>query len=201
MADEQKLSAETRESFGKGAARKLRAAGKIPAVVYGHGGEPQHVTLPGHETMLLLRRANAVVELDVEGKKQLTLVKDVQRDPVTQIIEHVDLIVVRKGEKVEVEVPVHLEGESFSGTIVVVEINTIRLSVEATNIPQNVVVSIEGAEEGTQILAKSVPLPAGATLAEDEDLLLAHITVPAAPEEPETAAAEAEAATEAEAAE
>lgn len=199
MAEAHKLSVSKRESFGKGAARKIRAAGKIPAVVYGHGAEPQHITLPGHETMLLLRRTNAVVELDVEGAKQLALVKDVQRDPVTQIIEHVDLIVISKGEQVEVEVPVHLEGESFSGTIVVVEVNTIRLLVEATNIPERVFVSIEGAEEGTQVLAKNVPLPAGATLAEDEELLLAHVSVPAANEEPAAETTEAE--PEAEAAE
>ncbi|MDO9590278.1 MAG: 50S ribosomal protein L25, partial [Microcella sp.] len=109
MADEIKLSAEARESFGKGAARKLRAVGKIPAVIYGHGTDPQHVTLPGHETALLLRKTNVVVTLDIAGDKQLVLVKDVQKDPVRQIIEHVDLIVVRKGEKVIVDVPVHVE--------------------------------------------------------------------------------------------
>ncbi len=197
MADQLKLSATVREAFGKGAARKLRAAGKIPAVIYGHGAEPQHVTLPGHETMLLLRRSNAVVELNVDGKKQLTLVKDVQRDPVAQVIEHVDLIVVKKGERVDVEVPVHLEGESFPGTIVMVEVGTIRLNVEATNIPENIVVSIEGAEEGTQILAGGVELPAGAELAEEEDLLLAQVTVPSAAPEPEEEAAEEAAADEA----
>ncbi|WP_166984277.1 50S ribosomal protein L25/general stress protein Ctc [Paramicrobacterium fandaimingii] len=190
MADQLKLGAETRESFGKGAARKLRAAGKIPAVVYGHGEAPLHLTLPGHETMLLLRRSNALIELEVEGKKHLSLVKDVQRDPVTQIIEHVDLIVIKKGERVDVEVPVHFEGESFSGTILMVEVNTVRLNVAATNIPERLVFSVEGAVEGTQVLAGDIELPEGAELAEEADLFLAHVTVPAAPSEEEEAAAE-----------
>ena len=102
------IVAETRASFGKGAARKLRALGKIPAVIYGHGTAPRHVTLPGHEVTLLVRRANQVLELVVEGKNELTLVKDVQRDPVRQIIEHIDLLVVKRGEKIHVDVPVVL---------------------------------------------------------------------------------------------
>src|SRR5689334_12797631 len=106
------LVAEPRDQFGKGAARKIRATGKIPAVIYGHGTDPQHVTLPGHEVTLLLRKANQVLELDIAGKEQLALVKDVQKDPVRQIIEHIDLIVVRKGEKVTVDVAIHLEGDA-----------------------------------------------------------------------------------------
>ncbi|WP_166878357.1 MULTISPECIES: 50S ribosomal protein L25/general stress protein Ctc [unclassified Salinibacterium] len=180
MADDMKLKAELRTAFGKGAARKIRAQNKIPAVIYGHGTEPQHVTLPGHETMLLIRKANAVFELDIEGKPELALVKDVQRDPVRQIIEHLDLIVVVKGEKVSVEVPVHIEGESYPGTIHVSSLNTVRLEVEATNIPENVVVSIQGLEEGTQVHASDITLPAGATLAEDSDLLIVSIMVPSA---------------------
>ncbi|MCX7521825.1 50S ribosomal protein L25/general stress protein Ctc [Microbacterium sp. STN6] len=179
MSDEDMtVVAERRDSFGKGAARKIRAAGKIPAVIYGHGAEPQHVTLPGHQISLLLRRANAVLELDIEGKSQLVLVKDVQKDPVLQIIEHLDLIVVRKGEKVHVEVPVHLEGEPFSGTIAMLEVQTLRLEVEATHIPNRVVVNIEGAEEGTQILAGGIELPKGATLGDDPELLIVNIVVP-----------------------
>src|ERR1700712_3846799 len=112
MTDEDnKIIAEPRTQFGKGAARKPRAAGKIPAVIYGHGAEPQHVSLPGHEVFLLIRKANALIELDIEGKEQLALVKDVQKAPVRQIIEHLDLIVVRAGERVQVEVTVHVEGE------------------------------------------------------------------------------------------
>ena len=174
MSDQNSLSALVRTSFGKGAARKIRAKDQIPAVIYGHGTDPQHVTLPGHETMLITRRANAVITLDIEGTNQLALVKDIQRDPVKQTIEHIDLIVVRRGEKVTVEVPVHVEGESAPGTIHVVELNAVELEVEATHIPQNVVVSIEGLEEGAQVSAADLVLPKGATLvSEPETLVLA----------------------------
>ena len=177
MADnDNHLLAEVRTQFGKGAARKIRAAHKIPAVIYGHGSEPQHVTLPGHETSLILRKSNQVLELDIAGKSQLALVKDVQKDPVRQIIEHIDLIVVRKGEKVTVDVPVHLEGEAAAGTSVNQGANTIALEVEATHIPENVVVSIEGLEEGTHILAGAVALPKGATLVTDPETLIVGIT-------------------------
>ena len=108
---QQASSPKPREQFGKGAARKLRAIGKVPAVLYGHGTEPQHVSLPGHETALILRRANAIIDLDIAGKSQLALVKDVQKDPVRQIIEHIDLIIVATGEKVHVDVAVHVVGE------------------------------------------------------------------------------------------
>ena len=196
-----KVVAELREQFGKGFARRLRAAGKIPAVIYGHGTDPQHVTLPAHQVGLLLRKANAVLELDIEGTSQLALVKDVQKDPVLQIIEHLDLIVVRRGEKVHVEVPVHVEGESFSGTIAVLEVSTLRLEAEATHIPERIVLDVEGAEEGTQFHAKDFALPAGAVLAEDEDLLILNVVVPAAAraeeEEEAEAAAVAEVAAEA----
>ncbi|WP_431218429.1 50S ribosomal protein L25/general stress protein Ctc [Leifsonia xyli] len=204
MATEEsnKVAAELRESFGKGAARKIRAAGKIPAVIYGHGTDPVHVTLPGHQVSLLLRKANAVLDLDIAGKGQLTLVKDVQKDPVSQIIEHLDLVVVRQGEKVVVEVPVHVEGEPFSGTIAVLDIPTIKLEAEATHIPERIVIDVTDAEEGTQYHAKDFALPAGSKLAEDEDLLILNIVVPAAAraEDEETEAAE-EAEAEAEAGE
>ena len=180
MADENKLSAEKRTSFGKGAARKLRAIGQIPAVIYGHGTDPQHVALPGHETALLLRKSNVVLTLDIAGDKQLALVKDVQKDPVRQIIEHVDLIVVRKGEKVTVDVPVHVEGESYPGTLVMVEHNTLSVEAEATHIPESVTVSVEGLEEGSQIHAGDVTLPSGTTLVTDPGALVINITVPRA---------------------
>jgi len=178
MADDNTLSALVRTSFGKGAARKIRANDQIPAVIYGHGTDPQHVTLPGHETMLITRRANAVITLDIEGTNQLALVKDIQRDPVKQTIEHIDLIVVRQGEKVTVEVPVHVEGESAPGTIHVVELNAVELEVEATHIPQNVVVSIEGLEEGAQISAADLVLPKGATLVSEPETLVLAVSVP-----------------------
>lgn len=173
------LVTEARDHFGKGAARKIRAAGKIPAVIYGHGAEPQHVTLPGHETALLLRKSNQVLELEVAGTVELALVKDVQRDPVRQIIEHIDLILVRKGEKVHVDVPVHVEGESFSGTIVMLDATTLSLEAEATHIPESVTVSVEGLTDGTHVLAKDVPLPKGSTLLSDPELLVVAITHPA----------------------
>ena len=178
MSDDNTLSATLRTSFGKGAARKIRAADAIPAVIYGHGTDPQHVTLPGHETMLITRRSNALITLDIEGTQQLALVKDIQRDPVKQIIEHIDLIVVRQGEKVNVDVPVHIEGESAPGTIHVVELNVISLEVSATDIPQSVVVSIEGLEEGAQIHASDVTLPQGAVLVTDPEVLVTSVSVP-----------------------
>ena len=171
------LKTEARASFGKGAARKIRATGKIPAVIYGHGAEPQHVTLPGHETALILRKSNQVLELDIQGKTQLALVKDVQKDPVRQIIEHIDLIVVRKGEKVTIDVPVHLEGEAAPGTTVNQDANTISLEALATAIPESVVVSIEGAEDGTSIYAKDLVLPEGSSLITDEDTLVVSISI------------------------
>jgi len=201
MADESnKVAAELRQSFGKGAARKIRAVGKIPAVIYGHGTDPIHVTLPGHQVSLLLRKANALLELDIEGKDQLTLVKDVQKDPVSQIIEHLDLVVLRRGERVSVEVPVHVEGEPYSGTIAVLEISTIKLDVEATAIPERIVIDVTDAPEGTQYHAKDFDLPAGAVLAEDEDLLILNVVVPAASRADEEADAEVAAAAAAESA-
>ena len=176
--DSNKIAAEVRTSFGKGAARKLRVIGKIPAVVYGHGTDPQHLALPGHEVALLLRKANAVLELDIEGTSQLALVKDVQKDPVRQIIEHIDLVVIRKGEKVTVDVPVHVEGESFAGTIANLDATTVSIEAEATHIPERITVDIEGAEEGTQIFAKDLVLPTGSTLVSEPDTLVVNVTVP-----------------------
>jgi len=178
MADQ--LRAEKRTQFGKGAARKIRAAHKIPAVIYGHGTEPQHVTLPGHETSLIIRRANAILDLDIEGTAQLALVKDVQKDPVRQIIEHMDLIIVRRGEKVTVDVPVHVDGESAPGTIATLETTTVSVEVEATAIPENVHVSVEGLEAGAQVTAADVVLPRGASLVSDPETLIVGIAVPAA---------------------
>ena len=191
MADDNKLVAEARTSFGKGAARKIRAAGKIPAVIYGHGTDPQHVTLPGHQVGLILRKANQVLDLDISGKSQLALVKDVQKDPVRQIIEHLDLIVVRKGEKVTIDVPVHVEGESASGTIVVQDANTLSLEAEATHIPERIVVDVTDAEDGTKITAGEVTLPEGSTLISDPELLVLSVTTPSAPTADDLAADEA----------
>lgn len=205
MDEDNKVVADARETFGKGAARKLRAAGKIPAVLYGHGTDPRHLSLPGHQVGLLIRKANAVLDLQIAGKSQLALVKDVQKDPVHQVIEHLDLIVITRGEKVQVEVPVHLAGESFAGTIADLDAKTLLLEVEATHIPENIVVSIEGLEDGTQIHASEVELPAGATLVSDPETLVVLVHEPqkvdlgeeAAEAAAEEAAAEAPAAEEA----
>ncbi len=195
--NENRLVTEVRESFGKGAARKIRSAGKIPAVIYGHGTEPQHVTLPGHEASLILRKSNQVLELDIAGRIQLALVKDVQKDPVHQVIEHIDLIVVRRGERVTVDVPVHLEGEAAPGTSVNLDANTISLEVEATHIPERLVVSIDGLGEGSQLHAKDIVLPTGATLVSDPETLIVGITGESAQDlGEETQAAETAAAEE-----
>ena len=170
------LKTEARDSFGKGAARKIRALNKIPAVLYGHGTYPVHVILPGHETALILRKSNQVLELDIDGKVTLALVKDVQKDPVRQIIEHIDLIVIRKGEKVTVDVSIHLEGESFPGTLVNQDANTISLEAEATHIPESITVSIEGAEDGFHVFAKDLELPAGSSLISDPDTLIVAVS-------------------------
>ncbi|WP_454115274.1 50S ribosomal protein L25/general stress protein Ctc [Microbacterium lacticum] len=193
-----KVVAEVRENFGKGYARRLRAAGKIPAVIYGHGTDPVHVSLPGHQVSLLIRRANAVLELDVAGKQQLTLVKDVQKDPVHQIIEHIDLLVVKKGEKIQVDVPVVVVGEPFAGTIANLDNATVLLEVEATHIPQNIEVDVEDLEDGTHITAADLTLPKGASLVVDPETLIVAVSVPTAAlaAEEEIAEADAEVAAE-----
>jgi len=192
-----KIDADLRTKFGKGAARKLRVLGKIPAVIYGHGTDPVHVALPSHQIGLILRRANAVLELEVNGETHLTLVKDVQKDPVRQIIEHLDLIVIRKGEKVQVEVAVHLTGEIVAGNVIDLDIKTLLLEVEATNIPQNVVVDVEGLDVDAQIKAGDIVLPDGAVLISDADAVVISVHLPEAEEEEEVEAdADAEAAVE-----
>ena len=193
-----KVHAELRENFGKGFARRLRAAGQIPAVIYGHGTSPVHVALPGHQVSLLVRRANALLELDIDGKDQLTLVKDVQRDPVRQIIEHIDLLVVKKGEKIHVDVPVTVVGEPFAGTIANLDASTVLLEVEATHIPEHIEVDVEGLEEGTHITAAELTLPRGASLLSDPETLIVAVSVPAATlaAEDEIAEADAEVAAE-----
>ena len=173
-----KISADARTSFGKGAARKLRVLGKIPAVIYGHGTEPQHVTLPGHQVALIIRKSNQVLELDIEGKSQLALVKDVQKDPVRQIIEHLDLIVVRKGEKVTIDVSVRVEGEPAGGAAAIQDNTSVSVEAEATHIPEFFTVSVEGAEAGTSIYAKDIELPSGSTLISDPELLIVNVSIP-----------------------
>ena len=196
---EVKLTAEIRTEFGKGAARRIRRANNVPAVLYGHGTDPVHITLPGHETLLALRTANALLSIDVDGASQLALPKQVQRDPIRHTIEHVDLVLVRLGEKVSVEVQVHIQGEAADETLVVVDANTVTIEAEATHIPTEIVVSIEGLTAGTQILASDLVLPEGSKLDMDPDTLIVNVTAAqsAAAAEAELAAAEADAGIEA----
>jgi large subunit ribosomal protein L25 len=174
----EKIKAETRTEFGKGAARRIRRADKVPAVIYGHGKDPIHVTLPGHDTMMALKHggANALLELDIEGTTQLALTKQVQIDPIKRHLEHIDFVAVIKGEKVTVEVPVHLKGDAARETLVVTENATIQLEAEATNIPEYIEIDIDGAPAGTQIHASDLKLPAGSTLLLDPDTLIVNIT-------------------------
>ncbi|MFG6401927.1 MULTISPECIES: 50S ribosomal protein L25/general stress protein Ctc [unclassified Microbacterium] len=194
MSEDNKVHAELRENFGKGYARRLRAAGKIPAVIYGHGTDPKHVALPGHQVSLLIRRANALIELDVEGATELTLVKDVQKDPVHQIIEHIDLLVVKKGEKISVDVPINVIGEPAPGTIANLEGATVLLEVLATDIPENIEVNVDDLEDGTHVTAADLVLPSGASLAGDPEALIVAVSVPASTLAAEEEIAEADAA-------
>jgi large subunit ribosomal protein L25 len=190
---EVKLAATVRTEFGKGAARRIRRAAQIPAVLYGHGGAPTHIALPGHDTMLALKHSNALFAIDIEGKVQLAIAKDVQRDPVRNVIEHVDLLVVRKGEKVTVEVPVHVVGESAPGTIHMVEAQTVAVEAEATHLPELIEVSVEGLEAGSLVHGADLALPKGATLVGDPEAIVVTVTTPQV-DEAEAEAAEAEAA-------
>jgi len=193
VSDTTKLTAQKRTDFGKGAARKIRRAGNIPAVMYGHGTDPVHISLPGHDTMMALKQANALLTVVLDGAEQLALAKDVQRDPIKPVIDHVDLVVVRAGEKVTVDVAVHLEGEAAPETVVTLDNNTLQLEVLATNIPESLVVSVEGLAAGTQILAGAIELPTGATLVTDEDVLVVNVTQAISEEALEAELAEAEA--------
>jgi large subunit ribosomal protein L25 len=188
---EVKLTAESRTEFGKGAARRLRRAHKIPAVLYGHGTDPVHVALPGHATMLALKHSNTLLTLDLgNGTTQLALPKDVQRNPVRGEIEHVDLVLVRRGEKVTVDVPVHVTGEPAGDGLTTLELTTLSLEVEATAIPQAVEISVDGAEEGTQIHAGQITLPAGAALITDPEALVVVIATAGVADTGEQAAPE-----------
>lgn len=188
---ENKLVAELRTNFGKGAARKLRAAGKTPAVIYGHGSDPRHITLPAHEIALVLRHKNALIDLDIAGSPQLVLVKSATKDVVTQVIEHIDLLEINKGERVHVEVPVHIVGESLSGTTIDLEHKTLKLEVDATTIPEYVeaVFNKEGA--GFHLMAKDIKIPAGAKLDLEPEALIASVIITAAGKNDEPVAAEA----------
>ena len=172
-----KLNVEIRTRTGKGASRQARRDGKVPAVLYGHGEAPQHLELNAHDFAAVMRNsgANAVLSLDINGKEQLALTKAITVHPVKRTLTHLDLIVVRRGEKVTVEVPVHVEGDAASGTLVTQDATHIEIEAEALSIPESLSVSVEDAEEGTQILAGDVTLPSGVTLVSDPEMLVVNI--------------------------
>jgi large subunit ribosomal protein L25 len=192
---EVRIAAEPRTEFGKGAARRVRRNHQVPAVLYGHGEAPRHISLPGHELMLALKTPNVLLALELEGGTELALPKDIQRDPVKGHLEHVDLVLVRRGEQVVVEIPVQTTGDVEPGGVLNVEMQTLRLTAEATALPEAVVIDVAGLPVGTQVHAKDVALPAGATLDEDPDMLVLNITpAPTAAQlESDLAGAEAEA--------
>ena len=173
---EQKLAAELRTEFGKGYARRARVAGRIPAVIYGHGAEPVHVTLPGRETTLAVRVANALLNLDINGEAHLTIVKDIQRNAIKQTIEHMDLLTVRQGEKVTVDVPVHVTGEVAPGAVANQVAVTISVEADATHLPTALEVDIEGREAGAHVHASDVVLPKGVSLLTEADTLVVNIS-------------------------
>lgn len=171
------LTALVRDKTGKGASRRARREGRIPAVLYGHGSEPQHLELSAHDFAAVLRHAgtNAVLTLDIDGKEQLALTKSLDIHPIRRSIQHADLLVVRRGEKVTVEVNVVVEGEAASGTLVTQDANSIEIEAEALSIPEQLTVSVEDVEAGTQITAGQIELPAGVGLVSDPELLVVNV--------------------------
>jgi large subunit ribosomal protein L25 len=190
---EVRIAAEQRTEFGKGAARRVRRANKVPAVLYGHGAEVRHISLPGHELMLALKVQNALLTIELDGQSELALPKAVQRDPIKGFLEHVDLVVVRRGEKVTVEVAVHVVGQAAPDTLISLDHPTLSVEAEATNIPTGFEVSVEGRQAGSQIHASDVTLPDGATLVTDPGALVVNITAAPTAEQLEAELAEAEA--------
>ena len=203
MSADHRLVAAVRTEFGKGAARRARRDGQVPAVLYGHGEDPRHLNVPSRDFAAILRAhgTNAILTLDIEGKEQVALTKSVVVHPIRNYIEHADLLVIKKGEKVTVDVPVVVTGEAAAGTLVAQDAATISLEADALHIPEQIEVSVEGLEVGTQILANQLELPKGSTLQADEELLIVNVV--AAPtaadleeETGETAAEPAEAPAE-----
>ncbi|SEK36774.1 50S ribosomal protein L25/general stress protein Ctc [Nonomuraea pusilla] len=193
---EVRIAAEPRTTFGKGAARKIRRADKVPAVLYGHGIDPKHLTLPGHEVLLALRTPNVLIHLKGEGVDELALPKGVQRDPIKGFVEHVDLLLVKRGEKVNVEVPVTTTGDVNSEGLLDLQLTAVPVEAEATHIPTGVEVDVEGLEVGASVTAGQLTLPQGVSLATDPETVVLHVLA-----KPVEAPAEAEEAAEGEAAE
>ena len=171
------LTAQVRSTTGKGASRRARREGRVPVVLYGHGTDPQHLELDGHDFAAVLRNAgtNAVLTLDIAGTEQLALTKSLEIHPIRRNIQHADLLIVRRGEKVTVEVTVVVEGDAAPGTLVTQESNALEIEADVQSIPEQLTVSVEEAEEGTQILAGQVELPSGVTLVSDPELLVVNV--------------------------
>jgi large subunit ribosomal protein L25 len=180
-----RLAVSVRTETGRGASRRARRNGKVPAVLYGHGADPQHLELPAHDFAAVLRSSgtNAVLTLEINGKEQLALTKALEIHPIRRNIQHADLLVVRRGEKVTVEVTVSVQGEAAPGTLVTQDANAIEIEAEALSIPEQLIISVEGAEEGTQITAGRVELPHGVTLVSDPDMLVVNVVVAPSGEE------------------
>lgn len=178
MSDMTKIQVTLREDFGKGAARQARRAGQIPAVVYGHGGDPVHILMPAQETTLAVRNPNALLTLVHDGQEHLVLPKDIQRNALKQTVDHLDLLVVRRGEKVVVDVSVHVEGETAPSTVFNLEEATVPVLAEATHLPEYVTINIEGREAGDHVYGRDVQVPAGTTLELAEDYVIATISEP-----------------------
>jgi large subunit ribosomal protein L25 len=195
MSEELLIKAESRTQFGKGAARRIRRDDKVPAVLYGHGSDPMHITLPGHDTMMALKHggSNALLYIDIEGTTHLALTKQIQADPIKGFLEHIDFVEVKKGERVTVEISIHVLGESKSEAMTVTELNTVSVEAEATNIPEYIEISVEDADAGYQVFAKDLDLPEGSILLTDDDALVVNVVHAPTAEEIEAELEEAEA--------
>jgi large subunit ribosomal protein L25 len=195
-SDVNRLEAIVRTEFGKGAARRTRRAGQVPAVLYGHQTDPQHLALDSRSFAKVLRDngTNAVLHLDIAGKEQIALTKSVVVHPIRRYIEHADLLVIKKGEKVTVDIPVVVTGDAAPGAVVAQDANTISIEADVMSIPEQIEVSVEGFEIGTQVLAGELVLPKGSTLQADPETLIVNVVAPQAEEEEETEAAEGEGA-------
>ncbi|SDC49282.1 large subunit ribosomal protein L25 [Geodermatophilus telluris] len=190
-----RLVAEARTEFGKGSARRTRRAGRIPAVLYGHGQDVVHLSLPALEFAAVLRNGgtNALITVVLDGQEQLALTKSVQRDPLTRVHEHVDLLVVRRGERVTVDVPVVVVGEAAAETLVSVELNTVSVEAPATSIPESVEVDVTGREAGNGVTAAELSLTGGATVLTDPEALVVNVMAAPTAEQLDAELAEAEA--------
>ncbi|MFW0110885.1 50S ribosomal protein L25/general stress protein Ctc [Rothia sp. CCM 9417] len=186
MSDTIKISATPRNDFGKGYARRIRMAGDIPAVIYGHGEEPKHVIMPGHATTLAARVDNAILELDIEGESHLVMIKDIQRHPIRPELQHLDLQTVKSGELVQIEVSIHVEGEPVVGAVANQTETFLLVEADALKLPESLVVNIEGREIGQHVHASDIELPAGVTLVADPELLIVNVSEPEELDVPET---------------